>query len=216
MADISKIRLNGTNYNVKDAFARGGDIILVGDSFGEVPSVSNNWQTKVMSALPNKTIYRCNISGGGFGSPVKLLTALQGIENQVTTPANVKMIIVQCGTNDHGYVSDIAAGVASFSTYVKQHYPNATVYVLFTSLQTDYASQAAAINNVPVNYMIACAANENTAFVEDSVYMYRNYSEVGLAGIHPLESGADTIARGVINFIKSFTMDIKRKRIMFI
>ena len=182
-----------------------GDIILMSDSYGYSPSIPDAWTGKLEALLPNNC-YIFNGGGHGFGSTPSLVNDLISHETDVTDPDKVGAIIVACGYNDRTVTANIAAGIASFATYVASQYKNATVYIAFIGLSTNGSYTYTLRNNVAFLYKREAAKHPNTCFICDSDRFFINYANMQIDGIHPAPAGGSDIAHGIKNYLTSKTI----------
>lgn len=172
--------------------------IFVGDSFGESPSLGQDWETFTVNALENFGVksYRCHISGGSFGNSVKYLTALQGLT--VDDPNEITDIMVVGGYNDLGVSEvNVTSGMNAFVTYAKATYPNAKIH---------YAPHALCYTNglepnIDLRNRAVSAGRANgVTIVNDMWLAFRDYSLLGADHIHPIEAGSRVISDAVLMY----------------
>ena len=182
MADISKIEIEDTIYDVKDTTARtnitninnslnvmnSGQTILIGDSYSldRRPNIQiSGWMKKLQELLElsDSECYKIQDNGGGFTVQGSTGTFLEGLTNlQVTDASLIKNIIVCGGLNDiNATKSSIKTAIETFMTYCKTNYPNANVYLGMIGWRIDNNSDGQydryrVINNVLPAYQECC------------------------------------------------------------
>lgn len=150
MADISKIQIENTVYDVKDTYSRTNissintnlsimnseQTILIGDSYSldRRPSIDiSGWMKKLQELLElsDANCYKIQDNGGGFTKVGSLGTFETALTNLSVTDASlIKNIIVCGGLNDiDATKSTIKTAIHSFMTYCNTNYPNAKVYI---------------------------------------------------------------------------------------
>lgn len=155
MADISKIKLNNVDYDIKDIIARNNistinnDIsllktrkyLMIGDSYakgdGQVPQ---GWCAQVASnlGLTAGVNYFYSVKGGsGFSTSLteKFQTRIQEAVNSLSTDVKntITDIVIAGGWNDHYFrntTSTIDSGMDNCSALIKANFPNAKVWLI--------------------------------------------------------------------------------------
>lgn len=207
---VSYFDVLGEKIEIADLVARKKAtrcFILVGDSYGESPSVAKSWReyAKTFSGLGSNRVYATNISGGSFGNAVKYLTALKNITG-IDDNTKITDIIVCGGYNELNMLSaSIYAGITEFCNYAKETYPNARVHIGLIGLTTNPDYERELTTKVLTDYR---NANEisNGDFIEGSQFIFRRYDHLGFDGIHPTEYGSLTIGRAIANYMTNGTI----------
>lgn len=185
---------------INELYVRGASKawIIVGDSYGETPSLGQDWCTLVRDGLlaHNIPAYRCHISGGSFGNSVKYLTALQNLT--VSDPYQITDILVCGGYNDITVQSAMPAGITDFINYVHTNYPNARVHIGICCL-TDQQNMLTVMFNMVQN-LTKWSKLYDFSVVENSWYMHRRYDLMASDGIHTTLGASERIAFGILGY----------------
>lgn len=185
---------------INELYIRGAskEWILVGDSYGETPSLGQDWCTLVREGLlaHNIPAYRCHISGGSFGNSVKYLTALQNLT--VPDPTKITDILVCGGYNDITVQSAMPAGITDFINYVHTTYPNARVHIGICCL-TDQQNMLTVMFNMVQN-LTKWSKLYDFNVIENSWYMHRRYDLMSSDGIHTTLGASERIAFGLLGY----------------
>lgn len=194
--------INENKGNI-DKKAQKRKFILLSDSYGESPDASNSWLAYVKSYARIPDAYTGYLSGAGFGSPIKILTALQNLSSTITDKSDITEIIVGCGYNDIDYVSDINAGIIAFVSYVAANYPNAAIKLAVISLTKDGTKLSGLMSGVVPAYKTSGQITDKINYIENSHYMFHRYDFLVSDGIHPNNFGSAEIARGISGYIQT-------------
>lgn len=204
IGDLTSLKTTDKTSLVKainEVYTRGASAswIFVADSFGETPSIGQDWATFARDGLIAHGIpaYRCHISGGSFGNTVKYLTALQGLT--VPEPYAITDILVGGGHNDINMSQEnISAGISNFLAYVAATYPNARVHVGINCLTTEENMLVAMFDMVQKFTFLQSQLDFD--LVESSWYMHRRYDLITADGVHTTVGAAQRIAYGYIGY----------------
>lgn len=207
--DISKIRLNDTNYDIKDNVAREQiqDIInkkflLIGDSYGQGYIHDGNvtgWTTLLKSKLENLgfSVETASMGGASFGSATLFNTILQSLNDD----SEITDIIIAGGYNDITINENaILNGMQIVKNTCRAKFPNATLYI---------ANIAGCYNEQHSNLMLLHQKYSNSANTLNIAYM--NNTCLCLNGkeyftsdyIHPNQNGQNLISNVLFQAIFS-------------
>lgn len=172
--------------------------ILVGDSFGESPSIGQDWESLLVSYLADRNItsYMCHLPGGSFGNLVKYQTALESLT--VPNPEEITDILVAGGYNDVNVLPAMYNGMNNFINFAKSIYPNAKIHYAPFCLSYDYYSLAKTVDLR--NWAMQCSETLDIDIVSDAWLIFRDYSTLGGDKIHPTAIGSELIAKGLLSF----------------
>lgn len=165
--------------------------IFIGDSYGHA-SGTNGWIDKLipMLGLERGDYYDSGVGGGNFmdGS---FLTQLQSIN--VDDPDSITDIVVLGGANERGaLVETIAAGIASFESYVFNTFKNAVIYIGFIGGTNDIS-----VRDQHYNRGIAAYTQGRHVFLNNLQYVLYKTSLIGPDGVHPTDEGYNVLARHI-------------------
>lgn len=150
MADVAKIKLGSTDYDIKDTIARAQIItindrldridsrnfIVLGDSYG----TGNQYNTGVTTSptwvgylkdylgLSDSQWHTKSIDGCGFVAGYTFLQSLKDVEELITDKDSITDILIVGGYNDNEEtVSTILTAISTFNSYAKANFPNAKI-----------------------------------------------------------------------------------------
>lgn len=228
MSDISKISLNGTNYDIKDTTSRNSivnidnrlsdiesklskNFIIIGDSYGLDDSAGGkSWATIVKNKYP--MCYRTTVGGTGFGSDVYMsvdwLSMLQGLT--IEDKNSITAIYCIGGANDGNLIFDgrltttaLSNKINNFCEYVKNNFPNAMVYGCFIGWYLDYP-RFSAFNSAKECYKNAASNNINYTYIGGFDNIMHNISFINSSDkIHPTQPASNKIGECMLNVINA-------------
>lgn len=221
MADISKIQLEGSDYNIKDATARTNisslntrvsnletekHLVIIGDSFSTTtynPEASA-WYTIVGRKL-GLTVHNFAKNGAGYvrqgqGNRNFSIEVDDAIADTSFSNNDVSMVIVYGGLNDmdDSYASNIAPYSANLCDKINTNFPNAKVIIMGINA---WANTFTKVNNENQLYYFlqirkACCSKA-VSFINTCLWL-RSYGNTNslydnTTG-HPNETGNSVIA----------------------
>lgn len=218
MADVSKINVNGTAYNVKDATARtdiqtilnrlNGDhtYVFIGDSYGEGSGAGIGWINKLTTKLgltEGTTLFKSSIGGAGFtksDTTYNFVNMLTTLGNSLTAAQRNSVTRVVCigGTNDVGVTTETIAGkVTEFCTQSRSLFPNAEVYIGMGS--GCYANNFIGVQSSRIlpGYM-SVQNHRHCHYLHNLQYALHERALMGSDHIHPTSDGYDVLADAII------------------
>lgn len=211
MADISKIEIENTVYNVKDVTARQqiqnlqsiNHVLIIGDSWSTPQQDLTKWFNIIGNDL-NLTIDNFAVSGAGFyhnDVPNTTFAEQIALASQTVSPSTLKYIIVYGGVNDYRNgvsAENFAVGFNNVVTNARTYFPNAELIIL--PLNIGYSNNA--IYNGFSKYRTNCLHNclpSHSGFCQTVSFWLMPYGTAiwqELSGelLHPNATGHQIIA----------------------
>lgn len=226
MADISKIEIENTSYDIKDVTARSSistltstvntlatkilnkKYIFIGDSYNtsDTPvgySQITPWGPLVATylGLTNNDYYNSGVSGAGWHvSGNKFITQLQTLAASISDKNSITDIYVLGGINDNQLEpDDVYNEILDFADYALTTFPNAMVSIGVISWPTYTASKINLLKKM--NVYFSAINRPNVKFISTAYTWYHNYSDYQGDG-HPNSDGSRLIALNIANYIK--------------
>lgn len=213
MADFSKINLNGTAYNVKDADARSRLSVLenryyifCGDSYtaGYNPDgdTLNSWADICAESLGLTSSNYKKTASSGCGllrgtTYLQQLTALTVPDDNAVTD-----IVVAGGTNDESYDrGDLTTALNSLITYCKERYPNAIVHMACVGWTNNATNRLLLTRKVQPVYKQASAYGGD--YLTCSEYVLHNYDLFSSDMVHPNQGGETLLGYAIANALNT-------------
>lgn len=210
-----------------------GDVIIISASFGKEQPRGNAYETIVpftiqcknrIETYTNRKCYWNAIGAKGFHND-GFLDVLQALENTVTDPNKVDLIMVAGGGNDITVLpdgatiskGDIQEGMEHFMTYVKAHYPNAVVRFAWLTWTRVFLSYRPVRDIIKViGWYKELCGKVGIGYCANSEYIYHQYYEDWFLGdnYHPSTTGSTHIADGIMDCILTGSCSIYRKEIV--
>lgn len=218
MADISKIQIEDTVYDIKDETAReylnplvNEYVVFVGDSYGVNSTNHDGWVQKYVDmyglTLGTDALNLC-VGNAGFndingGTNTYLNNLTQGTQN--IDKSKVTKILVAGGYNDRTKsATELEPLVTAFMTYVKSNFPNAKTYI--GMIGNDGGVDCRHGTNINYREWIATQVLQGYKSCEKHGAKYLNGVELVMHQydlfdtydyIHPNNNGATEIARAI-------------------
>lgn len=207
-----------------------GDVIIVTASFGMTQPRGSSYETIVpftdqcknrIETYTNRKCYIARDWGKAFHDD-GFLGVLQAIENQVTEPNKVDVIMVAGGGNDITMLpdgetiskGDVLEGMQHFMAYCKTQYPNAIVRFAWLSwLKTyQYWRPQRDVLKVIGWYKELCG-RVGIGYCTNSEYMYHQYYDDWYLGdnYHPSTLASTHIADGIMDCIVNGSTSVSRR-----
>lgn len=204
-----------------------GDVIIVTASFGKTEPYTGSDIIEPFTVKCKNRIEGWNSARKCYWNAIGtkgwhnngFLEVLQGLENTVTEPNNVSVIMVAGGGNDVSIPpnvlpsrpdgveitrSDISDGMDAFVSYAHQHYPNAIIRFAWLSWMRTYQQYRsyAAMNEV-IQWMKEICPRHGIEYCLNSEYIYHQYYQDWYLAdnYHPSSWGSVYIADGIIDCI---------------
>lgn len=183
-------------------------IICIGDSYGAgaVPGGTiDSWVDYFKSYIgyDNTNFYSNCLGGTGFYANVDGVNfqgLLEQLENTITDASKIKRIYVLGGYNDQVYtISQMNGAISDFMDYVKETYPNATVYVGCVG----YDSRITQSGTREALYTKAIPCYKRVieyggVYLHDIEYILHNPLFMSGDNVHPNEDGQKFLARYLV------------------
>ena len=217
MADISKIEIEGTSYDIKDQGARdlianinNEEIIIVGDSYlegvGTTNPATDNFGYLLMQKLGmnGTNFHRWAEGGSSFTNQGSQghnwLQIVESRKNEVTR-ANITKIIFVGGYNDINANSgdDINTAISNTIAAVKSNFVNAKIYVCLIGNNGAKTADGATARRKLKSYIYRCycnVSNYGAIFIDKGQLPLQDYTlyENHANKIHPNNDGNVAIA----------------------
>ena len=205
-----------------------GDVVLLGDSYGEGYNPDGNvtsWVEMATTALTRRGVNVYSRCLGGVGivnehDGVNFATLLDQLGNSLTDAQKKKVgtVYIGGGWND-GYnpsVSDFRTGINAIENYAHSHFSNAKiVYDWFGFgnwlVNSSVANQSLSItSSIERAFEAVRTSNFKNVSLLDSTYLLRKASYFASDGIHLTLSGQQKLANRVIDVLAGvFDVDAK-------
>lgn len=220
MADISKIQIENTVYDVKDTTARNEinkiippkaflnrKYLFVGDSYAvgyQGAGITNieGYFSKVVGALNLNAQIVCENGYGfiGMSSGLSWLNLLQN--TTIPNKDSFTDVIICGGMNDRDTDQNIETAMTDTFTYIHTNFPNATIHV---GCVGRYAKQSNEQNIVSMRriatlYKIISISYGNK-YIDNSDLLLHNMSYFISDDIHPNVYGENQLAYGIKQYI---------------
>lgn len=224
MADIAKIRLGVTDFDIKDTIARtelnrinNRKLLIFGDSYFRDPAVSGGNSVKYyLNLMLPLSGMSCDINAQGgeaFGD-----TGTWGYDFDVNSyvsvfPADDVTDVMFCGGyNDRDYtISQIEAGIERACTAARTKYPNARIHVgHFGWCSTPASTQRSKMVQTTLPAYRNCI-KYGAAYMTNSEYTMHDYDLFYSDNVHPTEDGCREIAKQVYLYMLTGTCDVHYK-----
>ena len=175
--------------------------IMVGDSYGVTPSVSDNCVINFRSYYGLSAADCVNASQGSIGFTLTgytYLGALQAVEASVSHPETITDIVIFGGYNDldRGDMTIVTSAASDIVTYAKTHYPNAKVYFIYAGVYRDTAPIITRQNilDLKQSYLTKIAAGGiiTTEPIDYCLYPFTMVNSTD--HVHPTTAGAQKLA----------------------
>ena len=219
----------GARIDTLESIQSNGDVVLLGDSYGEGYNPDGNvtsWIEMATTALTRRGVNVYSRYLGGIGivakhDGVNFATLLDQLGNSLTDAQKKKVgtVYIGGGWND-GYntsVSDFRTGINAIENYAHSHFSNAKiVYDWFGFgnwlVSSSVANQSLSItSNIERAFEGVKTSNFKNVSLLDSTYLLRKASYFASDGIHPTLSGQQKLANHVIDVLAGvFDVDAKR------
>lgn len=240
MADISKIEIDDTIYDVKDLGARSlineldekidninnEEIIIVGDSYlagqGTSDPTTKNFGYLLMQKLGMTTtnFHIWAEGGSSFTNPGNQghvwVQVLSSRINEVT-PANITRLIFAGGYNDVNATAqaDIETAMSNTIAYAKTNFPNAKIYVSIIANNGADTNNGADARFKLKDYIYLAYSNApkyDAIFLDKGQLPLQNYDlfESDPVKVHPNDNGNEEIANYFYQALKYGTCDYKK------
>ena len=213
--EISKLNLDGMEYDLKDEFARkeidilkNRKYIIISDSYGTVPTNQTfiDYFKNYMNLFESVNIFTQAVGGYGFAVPdATFLSLLQHLDTVITNKDEITDVIVVGGYNDSARATqdEIINSIGSFVDHVNGNYVNAKVHIAHVgwSLGTndyDFKNLRMSINAYRIG-----ATTKKAQYINNIEYTLHSYDLLDISNIHPNEYGAQAIAQNLINGLKT-------------
>ena len=206
MADISKIKLENTTYNIKDQVARNNiavlnrlinkKIVIIGDSYTVTYNQPSQWVNKFQE-LTGISDITTNAKGGvGFCNSVDGQN-FNSLLNSVTSSDDVTDVICVGGYNDMGYSqNDIETAINVFCTTSKTKFPNAKIYIGMCAWCFNYSNTYNISNKVLSAYQ--CCKKYGAIYLNGIENILHDTSLLQNDGFHPtLTDGMNALGYGI-------------------
>lgn len=223
MADIAKIRLGNTDYDIKDTvartnieFVRERKIIIFGDSYfkdSPIGNVTPNFKTWLQTCLSrvNNVEFEVHADGGeGFARPTtdNFLHDVQNYTSAFDADMVTDVFFVG-GYNDRPYtITAIQDGMQAVFNAVIEKWPNAKISVGHFGWNSALdATERTKIINVSLPAWRNCTLY-GAAYMTNAEYTMHFYDYFISDDIHPTADGLQQIAQQVAKYILSGTCDV--------
>ena len=217
-----------------------GDVILISASFGldhpysgsaEIIPFTTQCKARIESYNSARKCYTHSIGTKAWHND-GFLEVIQALENTVTEPNNVSVVMVAGGGNDVSIPpntlpsrpegveitqAEIAEGMQHFVAYVHQHYPNAVIkFAWLTWLRTFQSWRPFTGVNTTIGWMKELCGRNGIEYCLNSEYAYHQYySDWYLAdNYHPSTLGSTHIADSIIDCIIDGCTSVYRKEVI--
>lgn len=187
-------------------------IITIGDSYNTTDQTSagdyvSPWGPKLANLFgltAGVDWFDSGISGTGFvngrDTDTDFIHQLMTIGSSITNKETITDIVVAGGTNDTAYMNDLYTAIPDFTSYCKQHYPNAKVWIFYVSwIYPMTATSTTAYNGLRTNYG-ECSA-DNACIDVDAFECLLQTTCMCQDRAHPNGSGASELAKYMHNRI---------------
>lgn len=205
MADISKIQVENTTYNIKDLTARAvtnrlqnKKFIMIGDSYA---NRTNSWQDRISTyfGLNSSNCAMKRVSGVGFYNTISNVNFNTMLTDNIPfTPSEVTDIIVCGGYNDQTTDENLFNAINNFMTTCKSTYPNANVYVGFIAwCNANVANYDTVISNLlraKEAYSRCAYWYEKAHYLNNVEYALHNLADIDDSNFHPTDNGQLNLA----------------------
>lgn len=222
MADIAKIRLGSTDYNIKDETARtklnrinDRKLIIFGDSYFRDPAVSGGHPISYyLTAFFNRhnIEYEINAQGGEAFGAVDNYGYIYDVNNYVSNfaPEDVTDVMFCGGFNDRDYTAlEIETGIDNACGAVKTKYPNARIHVghFGWCSETGMAGNRTKLVSTTIPAYRNCV-KYGAAYMANSEYTMHNYNFFINDNVHPNNSGTFEIAKQITLYLLTGSCDV--------
>lgn len=181
-------------------------IVTIADSYGEHPSISDNWQQKVETLGSGVDYwYHMHQNGAGYYRPGhEISTYYNSVKGNIVDKDTITDVIICLGQND---ASESAGNVrnAAYNFFVEVHgdMPNAHIWVGYPEAMTYLSdSQMNSMINIIAGIEAVTSRLNYCTWMRDLEYIMHDTAmeDSGSPG-HPTSAGATEIARGVLCYI---------------
>ena len=141
-----------------------------------------------------------NLGDGGY----KALTYMQSRAGEITYPNSIEAVVIAMGANDINNHANFASEFQSLISYIKNTYPNATVYL--GMIGNVRIKNVATLNNYiqTVNlYQTVARSYSKCKYLSGVENIMHNNNYIQSDGVHPTTTGATAIAQGVAEAFRS-------------
>lgn len=196
--DAINATLAAIPYNAKN-------FILVGDSWGTGEYADHGWAYYLENMLSDADqVYTACANGAGYSgyNGVQFIDQMQAIENSVTDPDAIQVVLVAGGLNDQTVAkATIKADIRSFVDYVENRYKNAIVVSVAINNEVGHTSTS----TMTKDYINAWAEEEgykNMYFFIDKTYSapFSTFTNTN----HLTNAGNEIIAKVLYGVLKGF------------
>ena len=206
----------------------GGDVVLLGDSYGEGHNPDGNvtsWIEIATTALARRGVNVYSRYLGGIGivakhEGVNFATLLDQLGNSLTDAQKKKVgtVYIGGGWNDgNSSVADFRTGINAIENYAHSHFSNAKIVYDWFGFGNWLVNSSVANQSISITSGIERAfeavktSNFKNVSLLDSTYLLRKASYFASDGIHPTLSGQQKLANHVIDVLAGvFDVDAKR------
>ena len=203
MADISKIQLENTLYDIKDKIAReqianigNKKILFIGDSYLEMYNGTSGIIDKFKTITGITNVIYSVYSGTGFAYTVDSKN-FNTLLNSVTSDNDVTDIIVIGGYNDqYSNQGDVLTAIGTFCTNAKTKFPNAQVYIGMAGFTMESSKRYP----IYTTYVTYSKCNQFGAIYLNGVECVMHDTSLFLGGndlTHPNETGRFELATAI-------------------
>lgn len=219
----------GARISTLESIPFNGDVVLLGDSYGEGYNPDGNvtsWIEMATTALNRRSVNVYSRYLGGIGivakhDGVNFATLLDQLGNSLTDAQKKKVgtVYIGGGWND-GYipsVSDFRTGINAIENYAHSHFSNAKIIYDWLGFGNWLVNSSVANRTKTITSSIKNAfeavktSNFKNVSLLDSTYLLRRASYFASDGIHPTLSGQQKLANHVIDVLAGvFDVDAKR------
>lgn len=219
----------GARIDTLESIQCNGDVVLLGDSYGEGYNPDGNvtsWIEMATTALTRRGVNVYSRYLGGIGivnehDGVNFATLLDQLGKSLTDTQKKKVgtVYIGGGWND-GYnpsVSDFRTGINAIENYAHSHFSNAKIVYDWFGFGNWLVSSSVANHSLSITSNIERAfeavktSNFKNVSLLDSTYLLRKASYFASDGIHPTLSGQQKLANHVIDVLAGvFDVDAKR------
>ena len=181
-------------------------IVTITDSYGEHPSVSDNWPLKLETMQSGVSYwYHIHQAGAGYYRPGhQITTYYNSVKSNIADMDTITDVIICLGQNDAAEsITDVRTAAYNFYQEVHTDMPNARVWVGYPEAMTYLADTYLTnlINMIEGLQQIVSRLNYCTWMPGLEYIMHDTFMEDSGSPGHPNSTGATEIARGIGCFI---------------
>ena len=211
MADVSKLKINNTSYDIKDNRAvkkkyADSKFVILSDSYGVTSVVPTTWVDVLIDDLgvPSSNVITSRHGGYGFCGASGTKNFIDVVPNDftnITDGETYDYFIVCCGANDAGMTeADVKTAMDTFFTWVKTKFPNAQIMCGFISWSRN-ATHRITFRNMYYIYK-KCCAELGIRFLKgvEAPMHYYPYLQTDQANVHhPTSEGSTALGHAIFN-----------------